>query len=78
MSFVVGYKQLHFSKRLRFTYNSHQKYFSQQNNHQMLSDSEHSSDRDEKEDDYQLTINQHFARAYEYRKEREELQKRAH
>lgn len=36
------------------------------------SDSEHESDREET---HKLTINEHFAKAYEYRKEREELQK---
>lgn len=36
------------------------------------SDSGHESDH---EDIHQLTINEHFAKAYEYRKEREELQK---
>lgn len=31
----------------------------------------------EHEEIHKLTINEHFAKAYEYRKEREELQKRA-
>lgn len=39
------------------------------------SDSGHES---EHEEIHKLTINEHFAKAYEYRKEREELQKRAH
>ena len=37
----------------------------------MLSDSE-----SENEDLHQLTINEHFAKAYEHKKEREELAKR--
>jgi protein KRI1 len=28
------------------------------------------------EDEHQLTINEHYAKAFEYRKEREELEKR--
>lgn len=39
--------------------------------------SESSSSEDEGGDVHQLTINEHFAKAYEYRKEREELAKRA-
>ena len=39
----------------------------------MLSDSE----SDEERDVHQLTINEHYAKAYESRKEREELAKRA-
>ena len=34
------------------------------------------SEESENEDIHQLTINEHFAKAYEYRKEREELAKR--
>lgn len=34
------------------------------------------SDDSEGEDIHELTINAHFAKAYEYRKEREELAKR--
>jgi hypothetical protein len=41
--------------------------------HDLLSDSS-SGD----EDDLQLTINEHFAKAYEYHKEREELVKCAY
>ena len=35
------------------------------------------SEDSDNEDIHQLTINEHFAKAYEYRKEREELAKRA-
>ena len=35
------------------------------------------SDESEAEDIHELTINEHYAKAFEYRKEREELQKRA-
>jgi hypothetical protein len=34
------------------------------------------SDSESEKDDVQLTINEHFAKAYAHRKEREELQKR--
>jgi hypothetical protein len=39
---------------------------------QMLSDSESSGD----ENFHEITINEHYAKAFEYKKEREELQKR--
>jgi protein KRI1 len=39
----------------------------------MLSDSE---DKLQIEDEHQLTINEHYAKAFQYRKEREELEKR--
>lgn len=35
------------------------------------------SEESDNEDIHQLTINEHFAKAYDYRKEREELAKRA-
>jgi protein KRI1 len=38
----------------------------------MFSDSE-----SEPGDDFKLTINEHYAKAFEYKKEREELDKRA-
>jgi protein KRI1 len=41
----------------------------------MLSDSE--SESDNGQDVHQLTINEHYAKAFEYKKEREELQRRA-
>ena len=34
------------------------------------------SDDSETEDIHELTVNEHYAKAFEYRKEREELQKR--
>ena len=34
------------------------------------------SDDSDTEEHYQLTINEHYAKAFEYRKEREELAKR--
>lgn len=40
--------------------------------HDLLSD----SSSDEEQDDLQIKINEHYAKAYEYRKEREELAKR--
>ena len=35
------------------------------------------SSSEDENDDYQLTINEHYAKAFQYRKEREELVKRA-
>lgn len=37
-----------------------------------------SDDSDIDSEDVQLTINEHYAKAYEHRKEREELAKRTH
>ncbi|KAJ7637613.1 KRI1-like family C-terminal-domain-containing protein [Mycena polygramma] len=41
----------------------------------MLSDSESESDQGHGQDVHQLTINEHYAKAFEYKKEREELQR---
>ena len=35
------------------------------------------SSSEDENDDHQLTINEHYAKAFQYRKEREELAKRA-
>ena len=42
-----------------------------------LLDSSSESGSDVEDDGLQITINEHYAKAYEYRKEREELAKRA-
>ena len=44
----------------------------------IFQDSMFSDDSDVEVDDAQLTINEHYAKAFEYRKEREELAKREH
>ncbi|KAF8150489.1 KRI1-like family C-terminal-domain-containing protein [Mycena galopus ATCC 62051] len=41
----------------------------------MLSDSDSESDNNQDQDVHQLTINEHYAKAFEYKKEREELQR---
>ncbi|KAJ6631459.1 KRI1-like family C-terminal-domain-containing protein [Mycena sp. CBHHK59/15] len=41
----------------------------------MLSDSEPDSESDQEQDLHQLTIKEHYAKAFEYKKEREELQR---
>ncbi|KAJ7807836.1 hypothetical protein B0H14DRAFT_2871859 [Mycena olivaceomarginata] len=43
----------------------------------MLSDSDSDAEADNQQDVHQLTINEHYAKAFEYKKEREELQRRA-
>jgi protein KRI1 len=43
----------------------------------MLSDSDSDAEVDNQQDVHQLTINEHYAKAFEYKKEREELQRRA-
>jgi hypothetical protein len=44
---------------------------------QLISSSSSASSEDEG-DLHQLTVNEHYAKAFQYRKEREELAKRAH
>jgi hypothetical protein len=44
---------------------------------QLISSSSSTSSEDEG-DLHQLTVNEHYAKAFQYRKEREELAKRAH